>query len=84
MKSYTGLRTWTDSLVLPRNNLYSRSRVAQWFSAGLRAGRLGVRVPVGAGNFSSNLRVQTNSGAHPASYGMGTRGSFPGGKEAGA
>jgi hypothetical protein len=27
--------------------------------------------------------VQTGSGAHPASYGMGTGGSFPGGKAAG-
>jgi len=30
------------------------------------------------------LRVQTGSGAHPASYPMGTRGSFPRGKAAGA
>jgi hypothetical protein len=28
-------------------------------------------------------RVQNGSGAHPASYPMGTRGSFPGGKAAG-
>jgi hypothetical protein len=28
--------------------------------------------------------VQTSSGAHPSSYPMGTRGSFPGGKVAGA
>jgi hypothetical protein len=28
--------------------------------------------------------VQTGSGAHPASYPMGTRGSFPEGKAAGA
>jgi hypothetical protein len=28
--------------------------------------------------------VQTGSGAHSASYPMGTRGSFPGGKAAGA
>jgi hypothetical protein len=44
----------------------------------------GVRVPAGAGNFSLYHRVQTGSGAHPASYPMGTRGSFPGGKAAGA
>jgi hypothetical protein len=44
----------------------------------------GVRVPVGAGNFSLHHRVQTGSGAHPVSYPMGNRGSFPGGKEAGA
>jgi hypothetical protein len=28
--------------------------------------------------------VQAGSGAHPTSYPMGTRGSFPGGKAAGA
>jgi hypothetical protein len=43
-----------------------------------------VRFPAGAGNFSLNHRIQNVSGAHPASYPMGTRGSFPGGKAAGA
>jgi hypothetical protein len=33
-------------------------------------------------NFSLHHRVQNSSGAHPASYPMGTRGSFPGGKAA--
>jgi len=42
-----------------------------------------VRFPAGAGNFSLNYRVQNGSGAHPASYPMGTRCSFPGGKAAG-
>jgi hypothetical protein len=42
----------------------------------------GVRFPSGAGNFSLH-RVQNGSGAHPASYPMGTGGSFPGGKAAG-
>jgi hypothetical protein len=37
-----------------------------------------------AGNFSPHHRVQTDSGAHPASYQMGAGGSFPGSKEAGA
>jgi hypothetical protein len=37
-----------------------------------------VRFPTGAGNFSLHHRVQNGSGAHPASYPMGTRGSFPG------
>jgi hypothetical protein len=44
----------------------------------------GVRFPEGTGNFSLHHRVQNGSGAHPASYLMGTRGSFPGGKAAGA
>jgi hypothetical protein len=40
------------------------------------------RFPAGAGNFSLHHRVQNSSGAHPASYPMGTRDSFPGGKAA--
>jgi hypothetical protein len=43
-----------------------------------------VRFPAGAENFSLHHRVQNGSGAHPASYPMGTGGSFPGGKEVGA
>jgi hypothetical protein len=50
----------------------------------LMAWTIGVRFPAGAGNFSLNHRVQNGSGAHPASYPMGTRGSFPGGKAVGA
>jgi hypothetical protein len=41
-----------------------------------------VRFPAGAGNFSVHQRVQNGSRAHPASYPMGTRGCFPGGKAA--
>jgi hypothetical protein len=33
-----------------------------------------VRFPAGAGNFCLHHRVQNGSGAHPASYPMGTRG----------
>jgi hypothetical protein len=43
----------------------------------------GIRVPAGAGNFSLLHQVQNGSGAHSASYPMGTRGPFPGGKVAG-
>jgi hypothetical protein len=43
-----------------------------------------VRFPAGAGNFSLHHRVQNGSVAHPAPYPMGARGSFPGGKAAGA
>jgi hypothetical protein len=43
-----------------------------------------VRFPAGAGNFSLHHRVQNGSGTHSASYPMGTRGSFPGSKAAGA
>jgi hypothetical protein len=40
----------------------------------------GVRSPTQAEDFSSSLCVHTDSGAHPASYTVGTGGSFPGGK----
>jgi hypothetical protein len=52
---------------------------------GYRLDDLGYRVrfPVGAGNFSLHHRVQNGSGDHPASYPVGTRGSFPGGKRPG-
>jgi hypothetical protein len=49
---------------------------------GLDDRMIGVRIPVWAGNFSLRHRVQTGSGAHPASYPMGTGGSFRGGKAA--
>jgi hypothetical protein len=39
-----------------------------------------VRSPTGAEDFSSSSCIQTGSGAHPASYPMGTGGSFPRGK----
>jgi hypothetical protein len=42
-----------------------------------------VQVPVGE-RFSPLHVVQTGSGAHPASYPMGTGCSFPGDKAAGA
>jgi hypothetical protein len=35
-----------------------------------------VRFPAGAGNFSLHHRVQTGTGAHPASYTMDTGGAF--------
>jgi hypothetical protein len=41
-----------------------------------------VRFPEGAGNFSLHHCVHNDSGVHPASYPMGTTGSFPGGKAA--
>jgi hypothetical protein len=37
-----------------------------------------------AGNFSLHHQVQHSTGAHPASYQVGARGSFPGGRMAGA
>jgi hypothetical protein len=43
-----------------------------------------LRFPAGAGNFSLHHRIQNDSESHPASYQMGTRCSFPGGKAVGA
>jgi hypothetical protein len=43
-----------------------------------------VRFPAGDGNFPLHHSVQKGPGAHPASYPMGTRGSFPGDEVAGA
>jgi hypothetical protein len=43
-----------------------------------------VRFPPGTGNFSLHHRVQNGSEDHSASYPMGTRGSFPVSKAAGA
>jgi hypothetical protein len=47
---------------------------------GLEERAIGVRSPAGAKDFSSSLCVQTGSGAHPASYAVGTGGPFLGGK----
>jgi hypothetical protein len=43
-----------------------------------------VRFLAGAANFSFHHHFQNGCGAHPTSYLMGTRSSFPGGKAAGA
>jgi hypothetical protein len=47
---------------------------------GLDDWAIGVRSPAEAKDFSSNLCVQSGSGAHPASCATGTGGPFPGGK----
>jgi hypothetical protein len=44
---------------------------------GLDDRAIGDRYPAGAKDFSSNLCVQTGSGAHPTSCTRGTGGSFP-------
>jgi hypothetical protein len=58
--------------------------ISLWYTADLQAGRSGVRVPVGTRNFSLRHRVQTGTGARPASYTMVNRASFPGGNATGA
>jgi hypothetical protein len=71
-------------VTLPVITVLVRSWCSSVDTAGLRAGWLGIQAPLGAGNFSPHHRVQTGSGAHPASNPIGTRGSFPGGKAADA
>jgi hypothetical protein len=65
--------------------LYSRdSSVGIALGYGLDDRGSRVRFLAGAGNFSLHHRVQNGSGTHTASYPMGNRSSFPGGKAAGA
>jgi hypothetical protein len=56
------------------------SRVAQSLYCLTTDWTAGVRSPTEAEDFSSNLCIQTVSGANPASCTVGTGGSFPGGK----
>jgi hypothetical protein len=79
---FSNLSIWHTLLILLDIRVFIGAGIAQWFSTGLRAGWSGVPLPVGAGNFSPHYRVQTGSGPHPASYPLGTRRSFPGGKVA--
>jgi hypothetical protein len=70
---------------LAQDRLQSRkSSVGIAADYGLDNRMIGVRISAGAGNFSLRHCIQTGSGAHSSSYPMGTRGSFPGGKAAGA
>jgi hypothetical protein len=59
---------------IPQTTLYQRT-------GRRKPGRPLKRFPAGAGNFSLH-RVQNGSGAHPASYPMGIKGSFLGNKVA--
>jgi hypothetical protein len=63
-----------------KNSVRTRSRVAQAVQCLTTDWTAGVRSPTEAEDFSSNLCVQTGSGAHPASCTVGTGGSFPEGK----
>jgi hypothetical protein len=68
------------SLEKSSSSCYLISGIALGYGLDDRGAR--VRFSVGAGNFSLHHRVQNGSGAHPASYPMSARGSFPGGKVA--
>jgi hypothetical protein len=66
------------------SNIRRASSVGIALGYGLNDRGSRVRFQEGVGNFSLHHRVQNGSGAHQASYPMGTRGSFPGNKAAGA
>jgi hypothetical protein len=63
-----------------RSRVSSGSIVSDY---GLDNGAIGARSPAEAKDFSSNLCVQTSSGAHPASCPMGTGGPLSGGSLSG-
>jgi hypothetical protein len=52
--------------------MYAGAAVAQAACCLTTGWTIGVRSPTGAEDFSSSPCVQTDSGAHPASYPMGT------------
>jgi hypothetical protein len=66
------------------NNKLYRNEKSVSITLGYGLDDRGSRVlfPAGAGNFSLHCCVQNGSGAHPASYPMDTRGSFPESKAA--
>jgi hypothetical protein len=70
-----------ESLIIPKSR---DSSVGIALGYGLDDQGSRVRFPAEDGNFSLHNRVQNGSGAHPASYPVGTRGPFPGGKAAGS
>jgi hypothetical protein len=81
--SYTvGKAPLNNQRIIIRQSRDSSVGIALGYGLNDRGSR--IRFPAGAGNLSLHHRVQNGSGAHPASYPVGTRGSFPGSKAAGA
>jgi hypothetical protein len=70
--------SWNYSLLLEHKDPGSSVCVVSDYGLDDRA--IMVRSPVEAEDFSSELCVQTDSGAYPASCTMGTGDPFPGGK----
>jgi hypothetical protein len=81
--NYTNVLASVSRISLPKFEDFSSS-VGIALGYGLDDRGSGFRFWTGAGNFSLHYRVQNGSRAHPASYPMDTRGSFPGGKAVGA
>jgi hypothetical protein len=77
--NFDGLERWVAQLYILHSPKSRDSSVGIALGYGLDDRRSRVPFPAGAGNFSLHHRVQNGSGAHPASYPMGTKGSFPGG-----
>jgi hypothetical protein len=87
MSRSKGIKKVNLSLCLTEHHTMRTSRdssvgIALGYGLDHRGSR--VRFPARARNFSLHHRVQNGSGAHPASYPMGTRGSFLGGRAVGA
>jgi hypothetical protein len=66
--------SWRGAQLKHRDN-FSSVGIALGYRLDDRDSR--VRFPAGDGNFSFLHRVQTGPGPHPASFPMGTGGSFP-------
>jgi hypothetical protein len=77
-----GINHCFNYCLVPKNNFTLQIQVSRGSSVNIVSdyGLDGVRSLTEAEDFTSNLCVQTGSGAHPASYTMATGGSFPGGK----
>jgi hypothetical protein len=73
---------WFINLALTLRNLHVISQSVWRLGYGLGDRCSRIRFPARVGNFSLHHRVQNGFGTHPASYPMGTRSSFPGGKAA--
>jgi hypothetical protein len=73
-----GIKTIPLTLTLTTGLVEPDSSVSTVSDHGLDDRAIGVRSSAEAKDFSSNLCVQTGSGAHPASCKMGTGGPFPG------
>jgi hypothetical protein len=80
---YYGIRRYPYNILKYILIIYLCGMIVYFGKYGLDVPGSRVLFPAGAGNFSLHHRVQNGSGAHPASYPMGTGGSFPGVKRPG-
>jgi hypothetical protein len=76
-----GIKLSTGTL-LSQHIMSGDSSVSMVLGYGLDNWDSRVQFPAGAGNFSLHHCNQNGSGAHPASYPMDMRDTFPGGKAA--